>query len=858
MKLKQRSAIFKMSVSFLLLITNLGFAQTVALWLFDEATGIYPSSILSDAGPNDYPVVLGPGGQVVAGKFGNALEPIEYPDSEAAIERLKQIAPSLGEHEGIFFGYQTLPIPPGRTVEPMSWRNANFCAFMPGSEKHLRNEAGFAHATKTGLNLGAFAWTVEFWFMPTRQTNETGVVFEIGQGSRGENDFVTRLVLNADQKNFSLYNQPSGTNIVIPSDANALNPALKKWQHLAFVYSAKDQQLVHFVNGKKQRLPEKCQLKALDFGEEDYFTVGRDGNWHNPLPGRIDELRFSLGQVYQKNFAPPGSFAEPQPEITLKAGPPLLFENKKVTVTCEVTVTFPSYLPLQDRKYLFIDDAIVEKMENITFTVNPPRVMECVIDSIEGQFRKHVSIIEDEDGLIRMYYGGPNDWLEVRTSKDGIHWDIPDLVPEYKGRRNYAITEPTAMGNVFIDPNAPPDARWKFVSDFNRRGIFLYSSPDGWSFQRHKTAILPARSGSQSNVFYDDQRQLYVGYHRSDLGATPSGKSLRRFNMTETREITKPVPFKPLSLQDELDLAKRKPLREPHPHYLDNGPLAPSGFGDEYPIVFAHDESIDPLATDIYVPKAHKYPWAPDTYLAFPLMYFHYEDDGPITRQILYHPDRRLGSGTVETQLAVSRDGVNWKRYPRPVYVGIGKYGDHYLPQIYMAHGLVKRGAEIWQYFFGETRYHSSWQKQEENIRTIYRTVQRFDGFVSADSPYDNEGVIITKPLKFKGNRLVMNIDTDAVGYAQVGFLDENGKPIKGFSVDDCVYNNGDFIEKEVEWITNQEVLPDIQGMDEEQLFAEAKKLKFSKDLSELEGKLVQVVLRMRGAKLYSMQFVKK
>jgi len=201
---------------------------------------------------------------------------------------------------------------------------------------------------------------------------------------------------------------------------------------------------------------------------------------------------------------------------------------------------------------------------------------------------------------------------------------------------------------------------------------------------------------------------------------------------------------------------------------------------------------------------------------------------------------------------------VNWKRYPRPVYVGIGTYGDHYLAQIFMAHGLVRRGDEIWQYFFGETRYHSSWEKEGANIRAVYRTVQRFDGFVSADTPYDKAGVIVTKPMKFKGNRLVLNIDTGAAGYAQVGFLDENGMPIKGFSVDDCVYINGDFIEKEVEWITNQEVLPDIQGMDEEELFAEAKKLQFNKDVSELEGKTVQLVFRMRGAKLYSMQFLQK
>ena len=44
-----------------------------------------------------------------------------------------------------------------------------------------------------------------------------------------------------------------------------------------------------------------------------------------------------------------------------------------------------------------------------------------------------------------------------------------------------------------------------------------------------------------------------------------------------------------------------------------------------------------------------------------------------------------------------------------------------------------------------------------------------------------NYGILIMKPLVFKGNRLVLNIDTETTGYAQVGFLDQRGRPIKGF-----------------------------------------------------------------------------
>jgi hypothetical protein len=130
------------------------------------------------------------------------------------------------------------------------------------------------------------------------------------------------------------------------------------------------------------------------------------------------------------------------------------------------------------------------------------------------------------------------------------------------------------------------------------------------------------------------------------------------------------------------------------------------------------------------------------------------------------------------------------------------------------------------------------------------------DGFISLDAPYDKEGVMITKPFVFQGNYLALNIDTDAVGYAQVGFLDENGNSISGFSVDDCVYINGDFIETKVEWMKNKEVLKIPHGESVESVIPELEKLDITSDVSSLAGKTVQLVFRLRGSKLYAMQFV--
>ena len=73
--------------------------------------------------------------------------------------------------------------------------------------------------------------------------------------------------------------------------------------------------------------------------------------------------------------------------------------------------------------------------------------------------------------------------------------------------------------------------------------------------------------------------------------------------------------------------------------------------------------------------------------------------------------------------------------------MGIGKFDNHDIHQSYFAHGLVRRNDEIWQYCFSETRYHSTWQDDDEVVKAVYRFVQRLDGFVSIDTPYDREGM---------------------------------------------------------------------------------------------------------------------
>ncbi len=126
---------------------------TIVFWPFDEQQGIYPSCVISDLSDNDYPLVIGPGAMIVQGKFGNALDPV----NQLAIELIEDTS-------DVKFGMARLPVPDGRTQEPLSWFNANFAALMTNGEQHLRNQVGFTQVTNTKLNLGDFDWTVEFWF----------------------------------------------------------------------------------------------------------------------------------------------------------------------------------------------------------------------------------------------------------------------------------------------------------------------------------------------------------------------------------------------------------------------------------------------------------------------------------------------------------------------------------------------------------------------------------------------------------------------------------------------------------------------------------------------------------------------
>ena len=191
-----------------------------------------------------------------------------------------------------------------------------------------------------------------------------------------------------------------------------------------------------------------------------------------------------------------------------------------------------------------------------------------------------------------------------------------------------------------------------------------------------------------------------------------------------------------------------------------------------------------------------------------------------------------VDSDLVEIQMATSRDGIHWKRLDRKPYVGLEPDGTSFSGSIYMGVGMLKVGNEIYQYYGGLKFTHAVGAINEPGDAprgAFRRVVQRLDGFMSADAPYGGGG-FTTPPITFSGNRLVLNINASAAGTAKVAILDPEGKPFRGFGLDDCDLIGRNRIRKLVTWGGNP-------------------------DLSRLRGETTRLKFEMRAAKLYSFQF---
>jgi len=94
-----------------------------------------------------------------------------------------------------------------------------------------------------------------------------------------------------------------------------------------------------------------------------------------------------------------------------------------------------------------------------------------------------------------------------------------------------------------------------------------------------------------------------------------------------------------------------------------------------------------------------------------------------------------------------------------------------------------------------------------------------------------NGGEFVTKPLIFKGDKLVINFSTSAAGSVQIEIQDTDGSPLPGSTLNDCPPIFGDSIERTVTWKTGS-------------------------DVSRLAGKPVRLKFVLKDSDIFALRFV--
>lgn len=438
-------------------------------------------------------------------------------------------------------------------------------------------------------------------------------------------------------------------------------------------------------------------------------------------------------------------------------------------------------LDIGSRLELFVDDYVIGELQgDAKLHLHKPEPKQVVLVTgrpWEGNTCAYYTVFRDGD-LFRMYYRGSH--FDERAgkpahrevtcyaeSRDGIHWEKPDLgLHEFAGsKRNNIVWDGIGTHNFtpFLDtnPRCPPGARYKAVgrgSGEDKRALYALQSPNGihWTLMDEAPVITKGAFDSQNLAFWDSVRGRYVEFHRQFRAGV-------REIMTSTSN-------------DFL-------------HWTD-------------PVFLEYPET---PAEQLYTNAIHAYERAPHIFIGFPTRFL---------------PQR---GNQVEPTLMASRDGRSFHRWRDaliPVTAPQDRDGNR---SNYMAWGLVKLpGVEDEYSVYATEAYYTG---SDSRLR---RFTFRVDGFVSVRVA--TEGALVTRPLRFSGNRLVVNFATSEQGSLRVEVQDEDGRPVEAFRLADCPEIRGDAVEHVVSW-------------------------KPGADLGRLAGKTVRIRFQLRDADLYSFQF---
>ncbi|MDB6003077.1 MAG: hypothetical protein JWR15_64, partial [Prosthecobacter sp.] len=409
----------------------------------------------------------------------------------------------------------------------------------------------------------------------------------------------------------------------------------------------------------------------------------------------------------------------------------------------------------------------------------------------------------------RLYYRGgtkaENGIIKAGTevtcyaeSPDGKAWVKPKLgLVSFEGSTdNNIILGPTPRRTsvnftAMLDdrPGIPAEERYKAVGAGTGReeGLLRFVSPDGIHWKPYSEEIIfdGYKLDSLNVVSWLPAEQCYAIYMRAwSEGGTPGKPKPRDAYRTIARATSK--DFKTWS----------EPVR----------------------MQFSGEEKTRNLYSNATMP----YFRAPHILVSMPHRMIS-EEVVPRAELEAYKTEiRAIANSIGDVMLMSTRDGTTYDRTFMDAFVRPGvERGAWHARSLFASMGIVPT-SDAEMSFYVSTNY----AIPSHHIR---RYSLRTDGFASIHAGYSG-GTMTTKPIRFSGEKLVLNYWTSAAGRIQVEILDEAGKPLPGYAAGDCDKIIGNEIRRTVTWKNNA-------------------------SLHKLADKPVRLRFRITDADLYSLRF---
>jgi hypothetical protein len=456
-------------------------------------------------------------------------------------------------------------------------------------------------------------------------------------------------------------------------------------------------------------------------------------------------------------------------------------------------------------RQLFLDNYLVEETKNIEFHVN--KVEKYKGNPVlkpdtpwENDVHLFGTVVFDQKEGYKMWYfartpGEADRNLCYATSEDGIRWDKPELgIASFKGH-NSNILFGTSTGHTVEETYNVLYTPWD--KDPDRRYKLLYQERDNKTITNIKDAVyrkygvMAERYRDKGNVElaerYEKLMQRILSRPMPSLATAISGDGLRwnihdRFSMPNIHDISHMMydPFKDKYVVYGRgfcfpeDIHHKYHKEEWYPAILGRAvQISESKDFDSWSegkVIFSVDIDDEP-GDEIYSMAVFPYE---NLYIGLVQMYHAHPMDM-----------------TLDIQLAVSRDGVNFSRVGnRETFIPLGDLGewDRFNHAVASAPTIV--GNEMRFYYNGALYRHGKIpsgvayggvDSGPKSVSIGFGGILK-DRFVYAGASFDG-GYILTKPLIFSGDLLHLNCKSD-FGSIRVVVTDEEGSVLDDFKAE--------------------------------------------------------------------------